>query len=62
MANINIRLYAEQVFGLSSSFLNEYFCPSIEKENFISMFKNGLIQYDKINTKKKNQNTSYNNY
>ena len=52
MANINMRLYAEQVYGLSSSFLNEYIFPLIEKENFISMFKNGLIQYDKINTKK----------
>ena len=52
MANINMRLYAEQIYGLSSSFLNEYIFPSIEKENFISMFKNGLIQYDKINTKK----------
>ena len=47
-----MRLYAEQIYGLSSSFLNEYIFPSIEKENFISMFKNGLIQYDKINTKK----------
>ena len=52
MSNINLRLYADQVYGLSSSFLNDYLSPSIEKEKFINMFKNGLVKYDKINTKK----------
>ena len=52
MSNINLRLYGEQVFGLSSSFLKEYLSPTLEKENFLSMFKNGLLKYGNINIKK----------
>ena len=52
MSNINLRLYGEQVFGLSSSFLNEYLSPTLDKENFLSMFKNGLLKYENINIKK----------
>ena len=52
MSNINLRLYADQVYGISSNFLNEYLSPSIDKESFISMFKDGLIKYQNINTKK----------
>ena len=52
MSNINLRLYADQVYGLSSSFLNKYLSPSIQKENFIDMFKNGSVKLEKINTKK----------
>ena len=52
MSNINLRLYADQVYGISSNFLNEYLSPSIDKESFISMFKDGLIKYENINTKK----------
>ena len=52
MSNINLRVYGEQVYGLSSSFLNEYISPTLEKDNFISMFKNGLLKYENINTKK----------
>ena len=52
MSNINLRLYSEQVYGLSSSFLNEYISLPIEKESFNEMFKNGLLKYENINTKK----------
>ena len=52
MSNINLRLYADQVYGISSNFLNEYLSPSIDKDSFISMFKDGLIKYENINTKK----------
>ena len=52
MSNINLRLYGEQVYGLSSTFLNEYISPTLDKDNFISMFKNGSLKYENINTKK----------
>ena len=52
MSNINLRLYGEQVYGLSSSFLNKYLSPSLDKDNFIFMFKNGLLKYENINIKK----------
>ena len=52
MSNINLRLYADQVYGLSSSFLNEYISPSIEKDSFISKFKEGLIKLENIVMKK----------
>ena len=52
MSNINLRLYSEQIYGLSSSFLNEYISIPIEKETFNEMFKNGLVKYENINIKK----------
>ena len=52
MSKINLRLYADQVYGLSSSFLNEYISPSIEKDSFISKFKEGLIKLENIAMKK----------
>ena len=52
MSNINLRLYADQVYGLSSIFFNEYLTQSIEKEDFISKFQNGLVKFQNIATKK----------
>ena len=52
MSNINLRLYADQVYGLSSTFFNEYLTQSIEKEDFISTFQNGLVKFQNIATKK----------
>jgi len=52
MSNINLRLYADQVYGLSSTFFNEYLTQSIDKEDFISKFKNGLVKFENIATKK----------
>ena len=52
MSSINLRLYADQVYGLSSTFFNEYLTQSIEKEDFISKFQNGLVKFQNIATKK----------
>ena len=46
-----MRLYGDQIYGLSSLFLNKYISPQIQKESFISMFKNGLVKYENINSK-----------
>ena len=43
MSKINFRLYGDQIYGLSSKYLQEYIKPEIKKEDFLSSFKNGHI-------------------
>ena len=43
MSKINFRLYGDQIYGLLSKYLQEYIKPEINKEDFLSSFKNGLI-------------------
>ena len=43
MSKINFRLYGDQIYGLSSKYLQEYITPEINKENFLTSFKNGLL-------------------
>ena len=51
MSNLNLRLYAEQFYGLYIPKLNNYLSQLIEKENFISSFKIGFLNYKGISTK-----------
>ena len=43
MSKINFRLYGDQIYGLLSKYLQEYIKPEINKEDFLTSFKNGLI-------------------
>ena len=43
MSKINFRLYGDQIYGLSKTYLQEYISPEINKEEFLSSFKNGQI-------------------
>ena len=52
MAAINFRLYGEQLFGLTNKYLTEYITPDIEKEDFLTMFKNGLVTLNAVKSKK----------
>ena len=51
MSSLNFRLYGDQVYGLSSKYLNEYLSPEITKEQFTTMFKEGEIKYENITSK-----------
>ena len=52
MAKINFRLYGDQIYGLSSKYLQEYITPEINKENFLTSFKNGLLNLNITGIKK----------
>ena len=43
MSKINFRLYGDQIYGLLSKYLQEYIKPEINREDFLSSFKKGLI-------------------
>ena len=51
MANINLRLYGEQIYPNISNYLTKYFSPEIKKDDFISMYKGGLIDLKQISLK-----------
>ena len=53
MSSINFRLYGEQIYGLALSKIKDYITPEIEKENFITMFKEGQLKYENIQNKEK---------
>ena len=53
MSNINLRLYADQFYGLYIPLINNYLSNSIEKELFISSFKSGIINFNDISTNNK---------
>ena len=53
MSNFNFRLYGEQVYGLLSGYFNDYISPEINKEQFLTMFKEGKLIYDNIKIKQK---------
>ena len=50
--SINLRIYADQIYGFTQSYLNEYITPEIIKEDFINNFKSGKLNYELISTKK----------
>lgn len=51
MSNLNLRLYADQFYGLYIPKLNNYLSKIIEKDSFISSFKSGFLNYKDISTK-----------
>ena len=53
MANINLRLYGEQLYPNISKYLSTYINPEIKKEDFISMYKNGQVELKQISLKEK---------
>ena len=53
MANINLRLYGEQIFPNISKYLSTYISPEIQKENFLEKYKNGNLEYSQISVKEK---------
>ena len=52
MSNFNFRLYGDQIYGLLSGYFKEYISPEINKEQFLSMFKEGKLKYDNISIQK----------
>ena len=52
MSKINFRLYGDQIYGLSKTYLQEYISPEINKEEFLSSFKNGQININITDLKK----------
>ena len=53
MSNLNLRIYAEQFYGLYIPKLNTYISQQIDKDSFISSFKSGFLTYNNITTKTK---------
>ena len=51
MANINLRLYGEQIYPNISKYLTKYIAPEIIKDDFISMYKNGHIELKQTSLK-----------
>ena len=52
MSSINFRLYGEQLYGFTNKYLNEYINPEIKKEEFLTNFKNGLLNLNITGIKK----------
>ena len=52
MSKINFRLYGDQIYGLSSKYLQEYINPEIKKEEFLTSFKSGLLNLKITSIKK----------
>ena len=52
MPSINFRLYGEQLYGFTNKYLNEYINPEIKKEEFLTNFKNGLLNLNITGIKK----------
>ena len=53
MANINLRLYGEQIYPNISKYLSNYISPEIKKEDFLEMYKNGDVDIKQIIIKEK---------
>ena len=53
MANINLRLYGEQIYPNISKYLSTYISPEIKKEDFLEMYKNGEVDIKQIILKEK---------
>ena len=41
--SINLRIYADQIYGITQSYMKEYISPEIIKEDFINNFKAGKL-------------------
>ena len=53
MSKFNFRLYGDQIYGLLSGHFNKYISPEINKEQFLTMFKDGRLKYENMNLKQK---------
>ena len=53
MSNINLRLYGEQLYPNISKYLIKYISPEISKEDFISSYKNGILEIKSLKLKEK---------
>ena len=53
MSNFNFRLYGDQIYGLCSGYFNKYISPEINKEKFLTTFKEGRLKYEDIKLKQK---------
>ena len=53
MANINLRLYGEQIYPIISKDLSNYITPEIKKEEFLEMYKNGDLELNQLSLKNK---------
>ena len=53
MANINLRLYGEQIYPMLSKYLSSYISPDIKKEEFLEKYKNGGVEMNEISLKEK---------
>ena len=51
MSKFNFRLYGDQIFGLFSGHFNKYISPELNKESFLSMFKDGRLKYSNMTLK-----------
>ena len=51
MSTINLRLYGDQIYPNISKYLSTYINPEIQKEEFISMYKNGQVEFKQISLK-----------
>ena len=55
MSNINLRLYGDQLYPQISNYLTKYISPEIPKEDFLSSYKNGLLEIKSLKLKEKLQ-------
>ena len=55
MSNINLRLYGDQIYPNIEKYLSQYISPDIPKEEFLSSYKNGLLQIKSLKLKEKIQ-------
>ena len=53
MSNFNLRLYGDQLYPNISKYLTKYISPEISKEEFISSYKNGIVQIKSLQLKEK---------
>ena len=53
MANINLRLYGDQIYPNISKYLTEYIIPEIQKEDFLNKYKDGLVEIKNMSLKQK---------
>ena len=51
MANINLRLYGDQIYPNISKYLTKYISPDIQKEEFLSMYKSGRMELKELSLK-----------
>ena len=51
MTNINLRLYGEQIYPNISKYLSVYISPEIQKDEFITMYKSGNLEFNQISLK-----------
>ena len=53
MSNFNLRLYGEQLYPNISKYLTKYISPEISKEDFLSSYKNGILEIKSLKLKEK---------